>query len=162
MIYLRIKVVLLQFTLLMFMLLTSLSSAAAEEKRFGLGLIVGEPTGLLANYLLGPDNAIDLAVAWNVSGNNDTVLHADYLWYKHGFFQAGKATMPLYFGVGGRMVFRDNNSNKFGVRVPIGVSYRFADPRFLELFGEVAPVLDLTPSMKLDLNVGIGVRFYFL
>ena len=101
------------------------------------------------------------AVAWNVSANNDFVLHADYLWYKHGFFQAGKVKMPLYFGVGGRMVLRDNNSDKFGVRVPVGVSYRFIDPEFVELFGELAPVLDLAPSMKLDFNIGIGVRFYF-
>lgn len=158
----RIKVVLFQVSLIGIISLFTLSPAKAEEKSFGLGLIIGEPTGLSANYFLTPDNSIDLAFAWNVSGNNDTVLHADYLWYKHGFFQAGKAQMPLYFGVGGRMVFRDNNSDKFGVRVPVGLTYRFADPKFLELFGEVAPVLDLAPSMKLDLNVGIGVRFYFL
>ena len=158
----RSKIVVLQCALVMVMLLSSLSTAAAEEKNFGLGVMVGEPTGLSANYFLSKDNSIDLAVAWNVSGNNDSVLHADYLWYKNGFFQAGKAQMPLYFGVGGRMVFRDNNSDKFGVRVPIGVSYRFDDPGFLELFGEVAPILDLAPSMKLDFNASIGVRFYFL
>lgn len=161
MIYLRTKIVLLQAALILATLLVTLSPAAAEEKRFGLGLIVGEPTGLSANYLLGQDNAIDLAVAWNVSGNNDFVLHADYLWYRHDFFQAGQAKMPLYYGVGGRMVFRDNKSDKFGIRVPIGVSYRFADNESLELFGEIVPILDLTPSMKLDLNVGIGGRIYF-
>ena len=42
--------------------------------------------------------------------------------------------MPLYFGVGGRMVLRDNKDDRFGVRVPVGVSYRFIDPEFLELF----------------------------
>ena len=160
MIYLRTKIVLLQAALILVTLLVTLSPAAAEEKRFGLGLIVGEPTGLSANYMLGPDNSIDLAVAWNVSGGNDFVLHADYLWYMHDFFQAGTAKMPLYFGVGGRMVLRNNDSDKFGVRVPIGVSYRFADPGFVELFGEVAPVLDLAPSMKMSFNAGIGVRFY--
>ena len=158
---LRPRVVVLPLALLLIILLSSLS-AAAEEKNFGLGIMVGEPTGLSANYFLSKDNSIDLAVGWNASGNNDFVLHADYLWYKNGFFQAGNAKMPLYFGVGGRLVLRDNNSDKFGVRIPVGVSYRFPDPEFLELFGELAPVLDLAPSMKLDFNIGVGVRFYFL
>ena len=83
MLWTRIRTVLLQAVLISATLLVTLLPAAAEEKRVGLGIIVGEPTGLSANYLLGPDNSIDLAVAWNVSGNNDFVLHADYLWYKH-------------------------------------------------------------------------------
>ena len=158
----RIRIVLLQTALIVITFLFTLSTAAAEEKNFGLGLIVGEPTGLSANYFLSKENAIDLAVAWNASGNNDFVLHADYLWYRHGLFKAGKVDMPLYFGVGGRLVLRDNDSDKFGVRVPVGVSYRFIDPEFLELFGELAPIVDLAPSTKLDFNIGIGVRFYFL
>ena len=155
----RIRV-LLRGVLIVAIIFGTLSSAAAAENRFGLGLIIGEPTGLSANYQLSEDNSIDMAVAWNVSGNNDFVLHADYLWYKNGFFQAGEAKMPLYFGVGGRMVMRSNKSDKFGIRVPIGISYRFADPGFVELFGELAPVLDLAPSMKLDFNAAVGVRFY--
>ena len=161
MLWLRIRTVLLQTALVSALVLVTLSPATAETKRVGLGLIVGEPTGLSANYLLSKENAIDLAVAWNLSGDNDFILHADYLWYRYGFIQAGKVEMPLYFGVGGRMVLRDKKSDKFGVRVPVGVSYRFVDPEFLELFGELVPILDLAPSTKLDFNVGIGVRFYF-
>jgi hypothetical protein len=158
----RTRTVLLQaVALIVTTLLVALSPAAAEEKRFGLGLIVGEPTGVSGKYLLGEENAIDLAVAWNLSGDNDFTLHADYLWNKSDLIQVGSEKMLFYFGVGVRMELRDNKSDKFGVRVPIGVSYRFVDPKFLELFGEVAPVVDLAPSTKMDLNVGIGARFYF-
>jgi hypothetical protein len=158
----RTRTVLLQaVALIVTTLLVALSPAAAEEKRFGLGLIVGEPTGVSGKYLLGEENAIDLAVAWNLSGDNDFTLHADYLWNKSDLIQVGSEKMLFYFGVGVRMELRDNKSDKFGVRVPIGVSYRFVDPKFLELFGEVAPVVDLAPSTKMDLNVGTGARFYF-
>ncbi len=156
------KVVLLELLLITVLLLFTLSTAAAEEKRLGLGAIIGEPTGLSANYLLSKDNAIDFSIGWNISGSNNFNLHADYLWYRHGLLKPTSGTMAVYYGVGGRMELRENASDNFGVRVPIGVSYRFADPQALEVFGEIVPILDLAPSTDFDFNIGIGVRFYFL
>ncbi len=160
MICLRTRTVLLSTVLCLTMIFCSLASAVAAERPFGLGVIVGEPTGLSAKYLLNRENAIDLAVAWNLSGDNDFTLHADYLWHVYDLIKVNTGEMPVYFGVGGRMDLRDNKDDKFGVRIPVGVSYQFADPKFLELFGEIAPIIDLAPSTKLDLSVAIGARFY--
>lgn len=160
MIWHRRRTVLLSIALGLTMILCSLSIAVAAERQFGFGLIVGEPTGLSAKYLLNRENAIDLAVAWNLSGDNDFILHADYLWHVYDLIQVKSGQMPLYFGVGGRMELRNNKDDRFGVRIPVGVSYQFAEPRFLELFGEIAPIIDLAPSTNMDLSVGIGARFY--
>jgi hypothetical protein len=160
MIWLRTRTVLLSTILCLTMILCSMASAVAAERPFGFGVILGEPTGLSAKYLLNRENAIDLAVAWNLSGDNDFTLHADYLWHNYDLFKIKTGVMPVYFGVGARMELRDNKDDRFGVRIPVGVSYQFAEPKFLELFGEIAPILDLAPSTKLDLNVGIGARFY--
>jgi len=46
------------------------------------------------------------------------------------------------------------------VRIPIGVSYYFAnDP--LELFFEIVPILDLAPATEFSGNGGFGIRYYF-
>jgi len=49
---------------------------------------------------------------------------------------------------------------RVGVRVPVGISYLF-DSVPVDLFLEVAPVVDLVPSTGLGWNSGIGIRYYF-
>ena len=161
----RTVIAIFQIALVMTVSLFTLSTALAapaEEKRLGLGAILGEPTGLSANYLLGKNNAIDFSIGWNVSGDNNFNLHSDYLWYRHGLLKPSSGSMAVYFGVGGRMELRENASDNYGARAPIGVSYRFADPQALEVFGEIVPILDLSPSTEFDINIGVGVRYYFL
>jgi hypothetical protein len=70
----------------------------------------------------------------------------------------GKA--PVYIGVGPSIEFRDNQDNRFGVRAPVGVSYMFENQP-LDVFAEVAPILDFSPELRGDFNVGIGVRYWF-
>ncbi len=157
----RIKTVLLRAVLSLTLILSSLTVAGAAGEQIGFGVIVGEPTGLSAKYLINRESAIDLAVAWNLSGDNDFILHSDFLWHLYGLFKIGRVDMPLYFGVGGRIELRESRRDKVGIRLPVGVSYRFEDPQFLELFVETAPILDLTPDTKMDLNIGTGARIFF-
>jgi hypothetical protein len=37
----------------------------------------------------------------------------------------------------------------------------FNNPSFLEVFFEIAPVFVLVPGLWLDIEGGLGVRFYF-
>jgi hypothetical protein len=127
---------------------------------FGLGAIVGEPTGVSAKWWLTDRTAIDAAAAWSFGGRDSFHLHGDYLFHMFDVFPVEKGEMPFYFGVGGRVKFREDDRDRVGVRGPVGVAYRFADLP-LELFAEVAPVLDVAPRTRLDLNGGIGIRYYF-
>lgn len=54
----------------------------------------------------------------------------------------------------------EDGRDRVGVRIPIGVAYHFPRHR-MEVFGEVAPIIDITPTSKLSINAAVGIRFYF-
>ncbi len=136
------------------------SSSSNDHGNFGIGVILGEPTGLSAKMWTSENTAFDLGVAWSFSGNGHFHIHGDYLFHNFGLFDVSKGSLPLYFGIGARMLFRDNADDKIGVRIPIGLEY-FFDGVPLAVFGEVVPILDLAPSTEFDINGGLGIRFYF-
>ena len=154
-------------TIMMVALLAIGSTNALAEDNFGLGAIVGEPTGLSLKYWFDDENAIDGAVAWSFSGDNSLQLHADYL--RHYYFLDDSDELmdqsPVYYGIGGRLKFKQDEGNDhddtvFGVRLPLGVTYLFKEAPF-DIFAEIAPVVDLSPDFDLELNLAIGLRFYF-
>ena len=137
-----------------------LAATPSEGGPFGLGIIVGEPTGISAKLRLGGTNAVDGAVAWSLDGSDDLHLHADYLWHNYNVIPVQKGRLPLYFGIGGRLQFREDRDDTIGVRFPVGLEYIFATAPF-NVFAEVAGILDLNPDTDFDVNGGFGVRFIF-
>ena len=152
------------FTLFFFLLLGE--NAQAQSRGFGLGLILGEPTGLSAKAWLDEQSAIDFAAAWSLEGRNSFHLHADYL--RHAYvIDVNKGSLPLYYGIGARMQLLEDRSPgddgaevRFGLRIPLGISYLF-DGAPLDVFLELAPVVELIPSTDVDLEGGVGIRYYF-
>lgn len=143
----------------------ALTSQAYARNDFGIGMIVGSPTGLSVKKWLG-NNAIDGAAGWSSDGFN---IHADYLFHDSSLTK-GKA--PIHFGIGGRLRFDDKNKDQghggdkhdgdthLGLRIPIGINYLFAKHPF-DIFAEIAPVLDIVPETDFSIDAGVGVRFYF-
>jgi hypothetical protein len=125
----------------------------------GLGIIIGDPTGVSFKAWLNSKHAFDLALAWTVERNDALHIHGSYLYHNNNFFNPNRGRMPLYYGIGGRVKAREERTT-VGVRIPFGIEYLFQGAP-LGLFLEVAPILDLTPNTELDINSGIGVRFYF-
>jgi hypothetical protein len=145
--------------------LSVLSANAFAQDKFGLGVILGEPTGLSLKYWLGKEHAIDGAVAWSYSENDSLQLHTDYLVHNYDVFNTDE--LPFYCGLGARLKFkeddgrgRNENHAIFGIRIPLGVTYVFDDAP-VDLFFELVPVLDLAPDVELDVNAAIGLRIYF-
>lgn len=135
-------------------------SSLSAQKRIGAGVIVGEPTGLTAKWWINEINAITAGMAWSFEGRTSLQLQADYLWHDYHLLPlADGVQMPVYFGVGGRMKYKRNANNLWGVRIPVGVSYLFEAP--WEIFAEIVPIVDFAPSSGLSLNGAIGVRYYF-
>jgi hypothetical protein len=149
-----------------FALILFVSPVYSANGPFGLGLILGEPTGISAKYWIDSERrtAIDAGLAWSLSGNNNLHLHGDYLFHNyrllHDAMQIKKGKLPVYFGVGGRAELRENRDDKVGIRVPFGAAY-LVDGAPLEIFAELVPVVDLAPDTDMDLEGGIGIRFYF-
>ena len=137
------------------------ASDAAPKQGLGVGIIVGEPTGISLKKWTDDTHAIDGAVAISLSDSDAFQLHADYLIHNFSSLSTPemKGATPWYYGLGARLRSR-NGDTHFGVRVPLGVNYLFADSP-LDFFAEVAPVLDIAPKAALDLNGAIGLRFYF-
>jgi hypothetical protein len=128
----------------------------------GIGFIVGEPTGISVKRFLTRDTALDAGAAWSLLEKSRFHLHADYLFHNFDIlkreFEVSEGELPLYYGVGVRMRFEDDI--RFGVRLVAGVSYRFEEAP-LDLFFEVAPIMDLVPETELNGNIGFGLRFWF-
>jgi hypothetical protein len=131
-----------------------------QPGQFGLGIILGEPTGIDGKLFLSADNALHGAVAWSLSGANDLHLQTDYLYHRYSVIEVSKGRLPLFFGIGGRVVFREKRDDRIGVRFPVGLAYHFENAPF-DVFGEVVPLLDVAPDTEFELEGAIGGRFYF-
>jgi hypothetical protein len=132
-------------------------AASAKEKDFGLGVIVGEPTGLSFKIWMTKTAAIDAAAAWSfVDGTFH--FHADYLLHSFGLFKVERGELLLYYGLGGRI--STESKLRVGVRVPVGLSYSIENSP-LEVFFEIGPILDLAPATEFRLTGGLGIRYFF-
>lgn len=148
--------------------------AKAQDSGFGLGIMIGSPTGLSAKAWLGGDRAIGMGLAWGLNHNGYLQVHADYLFHKMDLIPVNKGKLPLYYGPGLRMrawgndgyyhrghYYDDGDGHlDLGIRFPVGLAYLFEGAP-VDVFLEVVPVLDLIPATDFDLDGGIGARFWF-
>jgi len=136
------------------------NALALERKKFGVGVILGEPTGITIKYMLDDKTAIDAGVGWETSGNNEFHIHGDYLYHMNDLIKVPQGKLPLYFGGGLRFIDREKKDDKFGIRIPVGLEYLFGNVP-LGAFFELVPILNLTPDTEFDFEAGIGIRFFF-
>ena len=159
-----------KWILLFTMFLSASLSYAKQGGPFGMGLILGEPTGISAKYWFDHTNAIDGAI-----GLDDFSIHADFLWHFWDIFPKPSAgQFGAYVGPG--LIFKDDDDHdhdhrhdrdddddhdtEAGVRITCGMLYETPRHPF-EIFAELVPVIVLSPDTDLDLDGAIGVRFFF-
>lgn len=141
-------------------LLVPAGAAEARDRGTGLGIVLGEPSGLSGKFWIGPGTALDAALAWSTRDDHDSVnLQLDHVWHDFGLFNVDRGALPVYYGIGGRLALEDDH-DRLGVRVPLGLAYIFPSQR-ADLFIEVAPTLDLSPETNVDVAAGLGVRYFF-
>ena len=137
------------------------SASGAGKRDFGLGIILGEPAGICGKLWTDGNSAVDGAVAWSTDNNASLHLHADYLVHSFSSGRVEKGRLPIYYGIGGRIKFSENNNDDFiGVRVPVGIEYLF-ETAPVDIFFEIVPILDLAPETDFDLNAAVGARYFF-
>jgi hypothetical protein len=133
-------------------------NSTIQDRKLGLGFILGEPTGLSLKKWIGDTVAIDGSASWSFGRKSALQLHADYLLHIFNLIKVGKGKLPLYYGLGVRVKFEDDS--KAGIRFPLGINYIFENEP-LDIFFEVAPIINLAPSTEFDLNGAIGIRYFF-
>ncbi len=135
------------------------AGAGAQEHGFGLGVILGEPTGISGKKWLSTTTALDFAAAWSFRKEDSLTLYADILSHNFRMIPVKSGRLPFYYGIGARMKF-DDKDPRLGVRIPFGLNYHFADVS-LDLFFEIVPILELLPETEFELNAAIGIRYFF-
>lgn len=155
------------------LLLTSLLAAApaqaepTEKGVLGIGLILGEPTGISAKLYLQDDRAIQGAVGAAFVGGGIHV-HADYVFHPWILEERESFTIPVYVGPGVRVVdYRLGRSGDtyiaVGARAVAGLLFDFKEVP-LDAFVEVAGVVEYgfsSHGFDLTINAGAGARYYF-
>jgi len=140
-------------------LITSVLLSSSGPGGFELGIILGEPSGISSKIWFDRNTALDGAISWSLRDNSeDLYLHADYLWHSYGLIDDSSGLLPVYYGIGGRVVLADDT--RLGARVPVGISWLLGGAP-LDLFIEAAVILDIIPETEFEMNGGIGIRFIF-
>ncbi len=152
------KGLMMKKSIIFILLLSALPGVQAQHKTFGIGAILGEPTGVSAKLWLGDVMAIDFAAAWSFVKEPAFQIHSDYLFHLMELINVSKGKLPFYFGVGGRIKFEEDM--RVSVRIPVGLAYMFANVP-LDVFAEVVPMIDLIPATGFDISGGIGIRYFF-
>ena len=140
-------------------------------RSFGLGIMLGEPTGLTAKLWTSNTTAFAFSLGNSYFGN--IRFGVDYLWHLNAF---NSNIVDLYAGLGaavgigpnggwwysnkGRVWYRSDDEIGIGVRGLLGLN---VIPRNtpLEFFGELGLMLGFLPGTFTNFEGAIGLRYYF-
>jgi hypothetical protein len=136
------------------------SQSLPQDKTFGIGLMVGEPTGASLKWWLSDVSAIDAVVGVSLDDDADFAAHADYVYHFNDLVQLDRNRMPVYIGAGPRFKVRDRRDDLFGIRAVGGVAYIFDDIP-VDVFFEAGPVFDVSPDFEVRFTAGVGARYWF-
>jgi hypothetical protein len=150
------------------------------NKTFGLGLELGEPTGLTGKYFLSRSGALDFGIGAIYSHyyyGDGVHLYADYLWHPISFVSAPAFELPFYIGAGLRFWefdycdrgICDYGGSAIGIRVPFGIAFDFNKVP-LDIFIQLVPVIDFVNGDYYDryrdrthfgIDLSAGIRYWF-
>ena len=147
----------LKFVTILFSLIF-ISITHAQSNGIGVGLIVGEPTGISGKYWTGSTTAFDAGLAWSFIDENAFQIHADYIFHNMRLITIPDGKLPFYYGIGARL--KTATKIQLGVRVPLGLAYLFQNAP-IDIFIEVVPILDLIPKTDFQISVALGARYFF-
>ena len=133
---------------------------------FGLGVVVGDPTGLTFAVRPSERNAVQGHLAWSIIDDRARAS-LDYI-HTVTVIESGDAPnlrFPVYVGLGATAGATGNPpwaepTPWLGARVPVGITMLPANTP-IEVFGEIAPVAYVMPETRPGLEGALGGRFYF-
>jgi hypothetical protein len=153
-----------------------LASATYSERSaradVGVGAFFGEPTGLDVKLGLAQRSSLDILIGWYSDWDNG--WHVNHGAYGHVTYlltpmvgHGQSVLVPLRVGIGGAIYDQGGHFNddlNLAARVPFEIALAFRRTP-LEIYGEIAikiTILDENDNHPtVDLDGGIGIRFYF-
>jgi hypothetical protein len=149
----------------------AVQGSVAQDSGFGIGVIIGEPTGVSAKLWTSSVNAFDFGLGWSIGGDrlgkfkgNHTGgsrvhFHMDYLWHAFDAISSSQR-FPLYYGFGGRINSGAGYDASTAIRGVFGIAW-LPHNTPIDVFLELVPSLQLTSSTGFGLDAGIGARYFF-
>ena len=137
----------------------ALLASVAQAQNFGMGIMIGDPTALSFKSWQSATHAWDGGIGWNSGGSSIMHVHVDYLEHNATVIHAETGQALVYYGLGAR-VQATSGSSTVGLRIPLGMSYRWSQSN-MEAFLEVVPVFNLIPGTSFDTDASLGARVYF-
>ena len=144
---------------------TARADGRVDKGAIGVGLVLGEPTGVCAKLYLKDDQAVAVAAGSAFIGGG-LQLTADFLFHPIILQERDSFVMPFYVGPGIRLIDYTGNNGFFatGVRAVAGLLFDFKEAP-LDAFVELAGVLETGYTgghgFGAAINAGAGLRYYF-
>ncbi|MBA2539059.1 MAG: hypothetical protein H0V17_05440 [Deltaproteobacteria bacterium] len=133
---------------------------SARAESIGIGVFVGQPTGLDLKIGLQGRSALDIVLgATRFDEPRASYGHLQYL-VLLGVARGQSVNVPLRLGIGVAIAGVTEDATAVAARVPLQLGLRFRRTP-LEIYGEIAFVLQLIDDVDTDIDGGIGLRVYF-
>ena len=135
----------------------------SQDKGSGIGIMLGEPSGISLKQWFSSETAVDVGIAYSLVQTSSMLIQLDYVIHNYNLISVSKGKLSLYYGIGGRMKFKDDDNSggsTIGLRIPVGLDYQFSsDP--VDVFVEIVPVIDFAHVTKLNFSGSLGLRYFF-
>lgn len=148
-------------------------SAHADEKKLGLGFVIGDPTALSLRHNLTSEKAYDVQLAF--PPGHYMLAYGDYLFQFHGILGSGNKFvdgLTPYVGVGALLAtgtrhdhdkdgyFQERDDHlALAARIPFGIEWVW-DKAPIGIGVELAPGIVVVPATNGFVNAGITLRYY--
>lgn len=146
---------------------------AAFAKTWGLGAVIGAPTGLSANYFLSEARTVHTTLAYDFDGDDDLQLASHYQFRMNNLnFENFK--MGWFYGVGARLALKDHDHDhkhhnhhhhddeqlELGPSGTIGLFHEFQEIP-LEAFLKGNLTVNLIEDTDVDTDIMLGLHYNF-
>jgi hypothetical protein len=140
--------------------LVAIAAPTTAHADIGLGIFIGEPFGVDLKLGIGPRSGLDIVLGASSYRRGRTDYgHVTYL--VTPFVGRGDSVLvPLRLGIGGAVYALVDGDPLFSIRAPFEVGLRFRRTP-LEVYGEIALQILFFDDPDLDVQGGIGLRFFF-
>jgi hypothetical protein len=166
------RIIFAGMSLFIFSACISPSPVNAQPGGFGIGLMLGEPTGVTAKIWNSDRTAWVIDVGDSYFG--EPRVDVDYVWHFNSY---NSPYVSLYAAVGGvagfgegysgffytrsgdRFYYRTTDNVGFAGRAMLGLNFiPYRTP--LEFFAELGPLVGIAPLYGWNLDFALGLRFY--
>ena len=141
--------------LAVFIVIGTAAASTRDKNEFGLGITLGEPSGIHGQFFWSKKSALDITAAW--SFHDWFMTTADFQIYD--YLLDSPAEWRWYYGFGTYLALPKNDDGTFGVRIPIGLKYHFPHS-YVDVWAEIDPALRLISDTRAEFQAGIGATFW--